>query len=52
MTETPTRCTLSATTRVYGRPPVDGTDNEIEVWTSAFVDAVLGPLPEATKSGR
>jgi hypothetical protein len=29
--------------RVYGRPPVDGTDEEIEEWASAFVDAVLGP---------
>jgi hypothetical protein len=52
VTETPTRCTLSATTRVYGRPPVDGTDKEIEVWASALVDVVLGPLREAPKSGR
>ena len=30
--------------RVYERPPVDGTDDEIVAWAEAFVDAVLGPL--------
>jgi len=33
------------TQRIYARPPLDGTDAEIEAWVSHFVDAVLGPLP-------
>lgn len=29
--------------RVYGRPPVGGTGEELEAWVDAFIDALLGP---------
>jgi len=28
---------------VLSRPPVEGTDEEIDAWADAFVEAVLGP---------
>ena len=43
MAEEPFR---ESTPKVYARPPVDGTDKEIEEWASYFVDAILGPLPD------
>jgi hypothetical protein len=29
--------------RVYGRPPVEATDEELDDWIEAFIDAMLGP---------
>jgi len=29
--------------RIYAHPPVDGTDEELELWVSWFVEALLGP---------
>jgi len=28
---------------MLSRPPVEGTDEEIDAWADAFVEAVLGP---------
>jgi hypothetical protein len=39
---------------VLGRPPVDGSEAELEAWTEAFLDMLLGPeegsgtLPDQT----
>jgi len=31
---------------VLSRPPVEGTDEEIDAWADAFVEAVLGPVDD------
>ena len=41
MSDTPFREPPPGTKRVYWRPDPDMTDEEIEVWADAFVDAVL-----------
>jgi hypothetical protein len=28
---------------VLGRPPVDGTDEELDEWVISFIDQMLGP---------
>jgi hypothetical protein len=32
--------------RVYSRPPVDGTEEDLDAWVDAFVEAALGLVPE------
>ena len=41
MSDTPFREPPLGTKRVYWRPDPDMTDEEIEVWADAFVEAVL-----------
>jgi hypothetical protein len=37
---------------VLGRPPLDGTDDELNAWSESFVNAVLGEPPvEAEDDG-
>ena len=36
MTDTPER-------PVLGRPPVEGTEEELDVWVEGMLDAILGP---------
>ncbi len=44
MSDAPFREPPPDTKRVYSRPPIDGTDEEIKSWARAFVDAILGPM--------
>jgi hypothetical protein len=37
---------------VLGRPPVDGSDEELEAWADAFLDAILGPESDDLTSGQ
>ena len=41
MSDTPFREPPSGTKRVYRRPDPDMTDEEIEAWAKAFLDAIL-----------
>lgn len=42
---------MSAThRRVYSRPPVDGSEEGLEDWATAMVDAILGPEHGAADS--
>ena len=42
MSDTPFREPPPSSNLVYSRPPIDGTDEEIDAWASDFVDTVLG----------
>lgn len=33
-----------------GRPPVDGTDDELEEWTESFLDQILGPVVDGDRA--
>ena len=35
---------------VLSRPPVEGTDEEIDAWADAFVEAVLGPVDDQPRN--
>ena len=41
MNDPPRRELQPGTRRTYGRPDPDMTDEEIEAWAKAFVDAIL-----------
>jgi len=44
MTDTPHADAGTQGQPVLSRPPVEGTDEEIDAWADAFVEAVLGPV--------
>jgi hypothetical protein len=37
--------------RVYGRPPVDGTDEELEEWAREFVDRMVASGSQSDGAG-
>ena len=45
MTDTPERLVL-------GRPPVGGSEEELEEWVEEFLDAILGPEEPDDSPGR
>jgi hypothetical protein len=46
MSDTPGREPTPGRGRHYSRPPIDGSDEEIDAWAERFIDAVLGDVVE------
>lgn len=37
--------------KIFARPPIDGTDEELEAWCEAFIAAMRGKSVEITDQG-